>query len=434
MDLRKENIHCKEKISGEKEEQPQTEIPEICEEIWKWVRNRLLGTYPLFRKLFLKLSFERSAQVKGWGTDGKTVYYQPEFLMKTFYDQPKRLEHDLLHMTYHVLFMHLMLAPEKDGKEKKLWDLACDMAAERLILQKREETHPAGIYEKLKEKNLTQTELEKLEAQYYADDHRMWADGDQKELTDWLEEFWSGITKSAGSGAGGMAGGIGRMKGLGLERMTLENRKKYEFRHFLRRFAVTREEVQTDMESFDYIPYLYGLERYGNMPLIEHLEYREMRKLEELVIAIDTSGSCSADMVRRFMEETYGILSDQENFFRKMKVYLIQCDCFIQDAVCVTCEEEWKSYMERLVIHGRSGTDFRPVFQYVEELRQKKELRDLKGLLYFTDGDGIYPEKPADYETAFVFYQEKERHQKVPPWAVKLVLSEETGKGTKETE
>jgi predicted metal-dependent peptidase len=188
---------------------------------------------------------------------------------------------------------------------------------------------------------------------------------------------------------------------------------------------VTREEMKTDMESFDYISYLYGLAHYGNLPLIEHLEYQEVHKLEELVIAIDTSGSCKSETIRRFMEETYGILSDRENFFDRMNVYVIQADFCVQDVAHITSEAEWNTYLDHLAVHGRSGTDFRPVFAYVEQLREKKELKDLRGLLYFTDGDGIYPEHPTDYETAFVFYQEKEYHQKVPSWAVKLELEGE---------
>ena len=124
------------------------------------------------------------------------------------------------------------------------------------------------------------------------------------------------------------------------------------------------------------------------MPLIEHLEYQEVNRMEELVIAIDTSGSCSAATVRRFMEETYGILSDHENFFRKMNLYIIQCDSFIQDVIHVTCEDDWKNYLTHITIHGRGGTDFRPVFAYVQNLRNTGALRNLKGLLYFTDGDG----------------------------------------------
>ena len=33
---------------------------------------------------------------------------------------------------------------------------------------------------------------------------------------------------------------------------------------------------------------------------------------------------------------------------------------------------------------AREGTDFRPAFEYVEELRQNREFTDLKGMIYFT--------------------------------------------------
>ena len=46
---------------------------------------------------------------------------------------------------------------------------------------------------------------------------------------------------------------------------------------------------------------------------------------------------------------------------------------------------------------------FYSCFSYVKKLQEKGELTHLKGLLYFTDGDGIYPSAPPPYETAFVF-------------------------------
>lgn len=135
---------------------------------------------------------------------------------------------------------------------------------------------------------------------------------------------------------------------------------RYDYKKFLRQFSVLREEVELDTESFDYIFYNYGMEHYGNLPLIEPLEYKEVNRLEELVIAIDTSGSCDGETVRRFLEETYSILSEKENFFHKMKVYLIQCDCCIQDVKVIHSEEEWKEYSKDITIQGRGGTDFRP--------------------------------------------------------------------------
>ncbi len=81
--------------------------------------------------------------------------------------------------------------------------------------------------------------------------------------------------------------------------------------------------------------------------------------------------------------------------------------------------KEWEAYRETITIKGRGGTDFRPVFQKVEELRKQHVFRNLKALIYFTDGDGIYPEQKPDYETAFVFVRQTEKMNLVPKWAKK---------------
>ena len=158
------------------------------------------------------------------------------------------------------------------------------------------------------------------------------------------------------------------------------------------------------------------------MPLFEPLEYTESRKVEELVIAIDTSGSCSLPIVQRFFAEIERILLNSDNFFRKMNIHIIQCDSIIQDHTAIHSQEEWKRYREDLTIKGRGGTDFNPVFRLVEKLREKGEIKELKGLLYFTDGDGAYPRYPTDYETAFVFTTRKALQFKIPEWIVPLCL------------
>jgi hypothetical protein len=60
----------------------------------------------------------------------------------------------------------------------------------------------------------------------------------------------------------------------------------------------------------------------------------------------------------------------------------------------------------------------------VDELRQQGELADLKGLIYFTDGDGEYPAKKPDYDAAFVFIDDNGRDVTVPVWAIKVRLTE----------
>lgn len=158
------------------------------------------------------------------------------------------------------------------------------------------------------------------------------------------------------------------------------------------------------------------------MVFLEPLEYAEVHKVRELIIAIDTSGSCRGEVVRNFLEETYTILSRKENFFRKMRIHLIQCDSMIQEYVCIESQEQWQEYVKHLKVQGLGGTDFRPVFELVEQMREKGEVERPGGLIYFTDGDGIYPRKAPDYETAFVFLNDALKKGNVPPWAVELNL------------
>lgn len=55
----------------------------------------------------------------------------------------------------------------------------------------------------------------------------------------------------------------------------------------------------------------------------------------------------------------------------------------------------------------------------------EKEFRDLRGMLYFTDGYGIFPSAMPAYETAFVFLNDSYDSPAVPPWAIRLVLQKD---------
>ena len=369
--------------------------PDLCLQIWNLTREQLSVKYPFLRSFLWYFTFRTSTETTTAGTDGSVIYFSHDFLLHTFRETPHQLEHFLLHTVGHCLLLHTIQEQTEDSATRKK---NSDSAVEAFF----KEPYPAPFW----------------------DDHHFWNTAVNQDFLSRIALTLSSLTGVSGTGSYGN-GSKGNSSGELSEELTIRNTGTYDFTHFLKQFARQGEEIKTDIESFDYIPYLYGLEHYGNIPLIEHLEYQEVNRLEELVIAIDTSGSCSLDTVRKFMEETYSILSNHENFFRKMNVYVIQCDSFIQDMAHITSEQDWQDYLKNLTIHGRGGTDFRPVFEYVEELRAKKELKDLKGLLYFTDGDGIYPEIPTDYKTAFVFYKEKEQHQKVPAWAACLTLDTE---------
>ena len=206
--------------------------------------------------------------------------------------------------------------------------------------------------------------------------------------------------------------------------LKIQNKTKRCYTDFLRKFAVLREEITVDLDSFDYGFYMYGLDTYGNMPLIEENEYAELKKVEELVIAIDTSASCRETQVQQFINETASILKQQENFFKKVNIYIIECDDQIQQVVHISELDDMEKYADQFSVKGGYGTDFRPVFEQVDEMISAGKLRNLKGLMYFTDGKGTFPSKAAGYDTAFVIDGDSETEEiKVPDWAVKVYLS-----------
>ncbi len=219
----------------------------------------------------------------------------------------------------------------------------------------------------------------------------------------------------------------GDAAGCMMQNLRSVNREKYDYTSFLKQFAVMGEEMRLSTEEFDYIFYTYGMKLFPErrMPLIEPLEYRDVKRIREFVIAIDTSGSVQGDQVQAFLQKTYNILESTESFFSRINLHIIQCDAQIQEDAKITSHEEFEDYLGKMRIRGLGGTDFRPVFRYVDDMIARKEFTNLKGLIYFTDGYGTFPERMPDYKTAFVFVEEGYEIPKVPVWAIRLVLTKE---------
>jgi predicted metal-dependent peptidase len=193
----------------------------------------------------------------------------------------------------------------------------------------------------------------------------------------------------------------------------------------LKKFAVFREEIKMDLDNFDYILYTYGLNHYKDMPLLEPLEYKDTYKIYEFVIVIDTSGSVWRTDVQRFLNKTYGIIKSNESFHKKMKLHIIQADNKVQDDIVIHSQSEFDEYIDHFVVKGSGGTDFRPAFEYIDNLIEKKEFSNLRGIIYFTDGYGTFPQKRPKYEVAFVFLDDSYTDISVPSWAIKFVLDTE---------
>ena len=201
-----------------------------------------------------------------------------------------------------------------------------------------------------------------------------------------------------------------------------KNRRNYS--DFLKKFTVLREEPHLDPDEFEMGYYAYGLQLYGNLPLIEPVETREITKIREFVIVIDTSYSTTGELVKGFLKETCAVLSQKNRFFETCSIWILQCDDQVQKVMHIRNTEEFERLIADLQIMGGGGTDFRPAFSYVEMMKNQGEMKEPDGLLYFTDGKGVYPKKKPDYKTAFLFLEEYDEAA-VPPWAMRLKLEPE---------
>lgn len=418
----------------------------LCTRILQNSRNEL---YLNMRYLDLSLSslgFEMDPACRGLGTDGFVIYYHGEYLCDLYRRGRVLVNRAYLHMVLHCLFCHMDTMGRREGR---MWNLACDIAAESVIdglylkcvhiqtppfrmdwygrLRLRLQVLNAeGVYKALEEMKLTERQLERLEAEFLVDDHQYWQLPPDAPKTGVVRQNqWSNNREKLQTEMETMGNQQDEDTKSLLEQVQVENRSRYDYRRFLQKFSVLREEMQVDEDSFDYVFYTYGLSLYGNMPLVEPLESKEVSRIEDFVLVIDTSMSCSGDLVRRFLEETYSVLCQSDSYFKKTNIHIIQCDDQVQQDRRITCRQEMEAYMQEFSIIGQGGTDFRPAFEYVNQMLGRGEFHRLKGLLYFTDGEGIYPVKRPVYDTAFVFVKEQYTDISVPAWAMKVILEPE---------
>ncbi len=194
------------------------------------------------------------------------------------------------------------------------------------------------------------------------------------------------------------------------------------FAGLLRAFSVLRENRHVSDADFSYSWYAHGMEHYDGVALIEPLEYSEERKLRELAIVIDTSASCSRGLTGWFLRAVHDILLRERLFFDRFRLHILQCDCEVQQDTLVTNLEEFQWYLDHLELYGGGGTDFRPALRRIDELVACGELPHLGGVLYFTDGYGVFPEREPAYPVAFVMLRYRYDDINIPRWAIRLVL------------
>lgn len=435
------------------------QVEAVARDVVEDARLRLVAAFPALAPVCLGMRKEPRALGATIACNGAVLAFDPDRVVAAYRGDPDEVARDLLQAMLHCLFLHPFALRHDDPRA---WGLACDVAAEAAALEACTGRLPsardarlraalddlqaaigpltsANVYRAVRERAggtgpLARRDLRDLAGLAARDDHALWVPSPAGRAP---------ATHAVGGGDGSQGGqaAIWRARaarvaatvrangdGRGLQEggafacnLRLARRKPARLEDFLRAFCAPEEVLRASDEEFDYIAYTYGLAHYGNLPLIEPVEYRPAPKLATFAIAIDTSGSTQGALVRRFVDRALGAVRGALG--SHSEVHLLQVDACVQRDDVVRTPADVDALARNFSVRGGGGTDFRPTFAYLDDRVAEGALADLRGLLYFTDGRGTFPVSPPPYRCAFAFLDDAGEGAAVPPWAARIELS-----------
>jgi len=420
-------------------------IIEMAGSILQLARDTITIKFRFFDTAMGRLTPKCKENLGGVMVVNDELLYDPSVLLLAYMDEPNVAVRLYLHVLMHKVFLH----PYRyDKTEENFWNIACDIAVENIILEMdldnaalTRDDEERGKLQRIKKwcpkltaekiyrefliNGISKASEEEYKRLFSMDIHRPRTGETKDQEMIISEEEWKKLSERIKADLKTFS--KNKTGSESIESNIEEATKiRYNYADILERFAQTGEELIVNDDEFDYVYYTYGLNMYGNMPLVEPLEYAEVKKVKEFVIALDTSSSCRGKVVQGFLQRTYDILKKSGSFFNRVNVHIIECDATIQEDIKITSDEDFDDFIKNGKLTGFGATDFRPVFAYVEQLKQEGEFENLKGLIYFTDGYGVYPERMPDYDVIFAFLDEDEHRAPVPNWAMKVIIDSDT--------
>ncbi len=325
---------------------------------------------------------------KTMATDGYHIFYNANWTSKL---SPAELRGVLAHEVLHVIFQH---ASRRSSRDPVRWNIAADHAINLLLKEEGFELPKNGfadrrywrkstevIYGLLPEevafKKLTgERAAENLNdgegvlsdaGQDLLDPHdirsRAARDEDMPDQAQ-LRELCEGLRAEAKSKLQGAAAGLFQAECLAIDEA------KIDWRALLREWLQDR--IKNDWSLWPFSK--KHIHRGFMLPSIG------IDAPGHIVFAIDTSGSMSAAQLGKIFSE---VRAYRETFPCQLTV--IQADAAIQ-SVTTYDEMDGIEIPETVTLVGRGGTDFRPVFSWIEENAPGANL------IYATDGFGNFPE------------------------------------------
>lgn len=374
-------------------------------------RIKLLGDNPFFAILSLRLTPKAKEDLPTLAVDFKgNLFYNPKFIEGKSDEEMKFL---ISHEIMHVAFCHnirfpfpIMDAGYKPNPEMKskwdLWNIAGDVNINDILGESGfvipDYVYSSNMENMKKYKNLS---TEEIYSDLYENADRIGLQGSgcggmipgehggeqiEKEMEEWNKEIIRAANEAKKQGK--LPAGIQSL----VDMIIKPQKVNWEQRLWRYMQKLLPSGYTWLRPSKKYISLGYYLPSIVNKNIDVH-------------IALDVSGSINDDQYVDFMNNVRYIASSFHNF----KFTILSCDAEVKGEPLVSFDigEVLSKLKER---KGYGGTDFRPVFKWMNENAQNAKL-----LIYFTDSEGTYPDirDVGNYDTLWVFSRSGEN---VPPF------------------
>lgn len=450
----------------------------LAEKVLNKVQEAIMKKYCIMTPVIMSMKLRPVSKECVLETDGQTIYYQPDQICRMAGEKRMgELQKWYMHLILHGILFHYVDYRKYSvlTLANAVFDLEVDLFLSKLeglpglCLEGNDNYHNRDFdIEMLLEEGadiLYEAALESKELRRaiycrakaaFRDHHENWektpgrmiqqdllrngapgggADGGggrTKEEKEQIRRFWTSMMQDCMLQTGlSLNELVGRLKGekgtygdvsMGMgDVVEKDDSQPLDYVSVLRNFFREREVCRMDPENFDRDYYALGLDLYDDIALLEPREEGEKISAGTIVLAIDTSGSCAGDIIKKFLTETEGLLHTMTQVdYRELVVF--QADAEICSEVHLKPHDPIPDY-SCTTIYGFGGTDFEPVFTRVEELNEESPV-DV--LIYLTDGDGIFPAEESPVKTFFVIPGSEEEvrgcAEFIPDWIECLAI------------
>lgn len=388
-------------------------MPNIKEKISQ-AKAKLLVDYPYFGTIASRIELVQNDDIQAFKSDGIKLEYNSDFFAE--------IELSEMEFVFANGAMHASLAHKsrKNGRSGWLWQMATDYAVNDMLVEngldrpwqatysKRfSNLYAEEIYEELKD-DILRDELE-----YEADDIDEVRPNEDDVHNDnsQSEEQGSSSKNNSDSDEPNQEEDIEQiiqdelLKEQLFEefaKATLESEmKKDEFPDGLERFFDLslggkidwRDELKSALERFHKDDYTLIPPNKKFLHMGIYLPSCTSNRFQ-LVIAVDSSGSVDEELLNEFLSEINFLMLTIQDY----QIDLLVCDDKIHSHNTFYSGDNLE-----VKLQGNGGTDFRAVFDFIDE-----NLPDTKLLLYFTDLDGRFPLELPRYDVKWVTQKELE--------------------------